>query len=166
MKKITIMLLAAATLAISSCTKSSDNSTITSQAPNYYVPYWGNNQQLSGNAGSDILTLNTTTKNVVSNGVTVTQTITSHILYDEQDYIVTNIDSASNSPINPLVYGGHKISISGQGQTYSGTYQVNVIQVGNGNIVASFTLTIDQGGKAAVFGNSIYTGQSATIPNF
>lgn len=167
MKKITIMLLAIATLAISSCSKSTDNSSAGyTGTPNFYVPYWGSNQMLSASGGTDKMTLNTVVTPVVSNGTVVWQNITSHILYNEHDYIVTNLDSASNAAVDPLVYGGHKISISGNGQTYSGTYQMTVIPLSNNTSSAQFVLIINSGGKATDFGNTMYTGVSATVPGF
>lgn len=166
MKRTTIMLLAIATFAISSCSKSTDTSAGYAGTPNHYVPYWGNNQMLSANGGADKMTLNTVTTPVVLNGAVVWETITSHILYNEHDYTVTNIDSGSNAAVDPSIYGGHKISISGNGQTYSGTYQMTVVPLSNNTSSAQFVLVINSGGQATDFGNTMYTGVSAVVPGF
>lgn len=163
MKKITIMLLAVASLAISSCSKS-DNTSTSGYAPvNTNVPYWGNHQELSATGGSDNMVLTVVSTPVIQGGSTVYTTVTSHLSYNDRDYIVNNIDS-NNTSVNPALYTGHRISITGNGVTYSGTYTVSTFYAGNTQ-EAAYILTIDEAGLPTVFGNTMYSGQGS-VPNF
>lgn len=167
MKKITVMLLSAALLAISSCSKNNDSAPSNYQgAPSYFVPYWANNIQLSANGGSDKISLKTIVQPVISGGAVVWVNTSTHILYNEHDYVVTNVDSGSNAPIDPVRYGGHKIVINGNGQRLTGTYTMSTYYV-TGNVrAASFILTINTSGVSTEFANNMYVGQSGTVPNF